>query len=215
MRGLTLSLVALLSAAVFASPTPGGDCKDNDCKKHDDHHDHHDKPEPCHDCCLTGTIARKLADEYNYFFVNLNPAVAMATLTEDFKLYSDSDNIVEPNHQGAIIPAGAPTYHSRDEFIADQPSVGNVTVPNAFVNLDVFHDCSKIVARWVAPHGFPGKHEHKRLPVRGIDILETVSWNGHWKIRKVYSEYNNVAYLVDTQQCKICKDLEGPRLTRT
>jgi hypothetical protein len=99
MRGFTLSLVALLSAAVLASPTPGDDCKakDNDCHKHDDHHE---KPEPCHDCCLTGTVARKLADEYNYFFVNLNPAIAMATLTEDFKLYSDSDNLIEEHHQG-------------------------------------------------------------------------------------------------------------------
>jgi hypothetical protein len=102
MRGFTLSLVALLSAAVLASPTPGEGCegKDNECNKDDDHHDHHDKPEPCHDCCLTGPTARKLADEYNYFFVNLNPAVAMATLTEDFKLYSDSDNIIDEQHQG-------------------------------------------------------------------------------------------------------------------
>jgi hypothetical protein len=89
MRGFTLPLVALLSAAAFASPTPGDYCKDNDCKEY------RDKPEPCHDCCLTGSIARKLADEWNYFFVNLNPGLALATLTEDFKLYSDSDNILE------------------------------------------------------------------------------------------------------------------------
>jgi hypothetical protein len=78
------------------------------------------------------------------------------------------------------------------------------------VNLDVFHDCSKIVLRWVAPHGFPGMGQQaKKLPIRGIDVLETVSWNGHWKIRKVYSEYNNVAYLVNTHRCGICDTLQN------
>lgn len=108
------------------------------------------------------------------------------------------------------IPPGAPTYHSRDEFIADQPSFYNVSTPNAYVNLDVFHDCSKITLRWVAPHGFP-EYPNSRGVIRGIDVLETVSWDGHWKIRKAYSEYNNVAYLVDARRCDVCTRLEGPR----
>jgi hypothetical protein len=105
-------------------------------------------------------------------------------------------------------PPGAPTYAGRDSFIADQPTYYNVSIPNAYINLDVFHDCHKIALRWVAPRGFP-EYNGSYAVIRGMDILETVSWKGHWKIRKAYSEWNNMALLTDIHRCDICVNLQG------
>src|SRR5262245_31783155 len=93
MRGFTaaLSLVALAAAvsAADVNVRPVRAC-----------------PPTQEQCCLTGPIARKLAETWNYFFVNMNPQLALATLTEDFLLFSDSDNIIT---EGPFVSWG-PTY---------------------------------------------------------------------------------------------------------
>lgn len=93
--------------------------------------------------------------------------------------------------------SGAAVVKGRDAFMkANPPHPG---AKNAFVTLDTFYDCRKIVFRWVAPGGFGGKY-----PIRGIDVLELTQEHGQWKIKTDYSEYNNVGFLAGIGVCKIC-----------
>jgi hypothetical protein len=88
MRGIksSLSLLTLLASTSLALPEPG--CDGGNCPP----------PKPCHagDCCLTGTVARSLADTYNSLFADLDASIALSILTEDFVYYADSDNAINP-----------------------------------------------------------------------------------------------------------------------
>jgi hypothetical protein len=95
--------------------------------------------------------------------------------------------------------SGAVIYNSRAAVVAAQLPTANPGAPNAFVTLDTFHSCNKIVFRWEAPGGFGGKY-----PIRGIDVLELVKQKGVWKIKTDYSEYNNVGFLAGIGVCTIC-----------
>src|ERR1700760_1731721 len=92
MRGLVAAISLLAVAAVSASPLEERHCGGGSpCSSPPNPPP---PPPPCHNCCLTSTIARGLAETWNYFWVNIDPALALATLTEDFVYFSDSDNII-------------------------------------------------------------------------------------------------------------------------
>jgi hypothetical protein len=49
------------------------------------------------DDCVSDKTAKDLVKTFQYFFTAINPALANKTLTENFKLYSDSQEFTTPN----------------------------------------------------------------------------------------------------------------------
>ncbi|OAQ61885.1 hypothetical protein VFPPC_16575 [Pochonia chlamydosporia 170] len=147
-----------------------------------------------HDDCVPSWRAREIVPAFQKLFSDGNVNRIKDTVTSDFTVYSDSQEFTTP---GITPVSGAAVVKGRDAFIkANPPHPG---APNAFVTLDTFYTCRKIVFRWVAPGGFGGKN-----PIRGIDVLELAKEKGQWKVKTDYSEYNNVGFLQGIGVCTIC-----------
>ncbi|OAA42176.1 hypothetical protein NOR_05025 [Metarhizium rileyi] len=147
-----------------------------------------------HHGCVPDWRAREIIPIFQSFFSDGNVKLIKDTLTSDFTIYSDSQEFTTP---GITPVSGDAVVKGRDAFIAaNAPHSG---APNAFVTLDSFWTCRKIVFRWAAPGGLGGK-----IPIRGIDTLDLAREGGRWKIKTDYSEYNNVGFLQGVGVCTIC-----------
>jgi hypothetical protein len=79
--------------------------------------------------------------------------------------------------------------------------------PDPYIILDVFHDCTKIALHWLLPD--PDATGDDIVDIRGIDLIHTVLEGCHWKIERVYSEYNNLLYVGSQSDCdEFCDPLE-------
>ncbi|KAF2674861.1 hypothetical protein BT63DRAFT_474560 [Microthyrium microscopicum] len=197
---------SLLSLAALAAPAlayPGGYDDDCDCKIAE-------CPKPCPPYvpeCLDDRTARKLAETFEYFFVNLDGTVASHVLTENFEYFSDSDNTL--NFNGTSIAPGTMTFASRAAFVSGLPSYVFFPLPDPYVIEEVFHSCHKIAARWVVPGGFGGPPE-AAATVRGITVLHVRSNGKYFQISRAYTEYNNLLAAADVGRCDICTNIFGP-----
>lgn len=112
------------------------------------------------------------------------------------------------------MPPGAATYGSRLDFIKAQPTgqylqagFGFLPTPDPYIILDVFHDCTKIALHWLLPD--PDAAGDNIVDIRGVDLIHTVKDGCHWKIHKVFSEYNNLLYVGSQGECtEFCDPLE-------
>jgi hypothetical protein len=54
--------------------------------------------------CIPDHVAKDLVPIFEYFFVAIDPVLANKTLTEDFQLFSDSQEFATPNNTKVIFP---------------------------------------------------------------------------------------------------------------
>ena len=131
--------------------------------------------------CLKPADTEALVAAYQRLIAAYKPEDADKYLTANFIEYSDSINSL------AGIPLGSPTFPNRDAFKAAQAS--NPPFPLAFQGEPAVA-CTKISLIWSGVFG-------KGNPVRGIAILETIKEGEEWKISRLDTEFNSIAWLLD------------------
>ena len=90
------SFILILALAATAIALPSGAVNETSFAERGDFYGPCTDVNVCHekcDECIDNHLARKLAATWLYFSVNLDRRIADYTLTSDFQLYSDSDNM--------------------------------------------------------------------------------------------------------------------------
>lgn len=82
----TISLLIVLATLILANPLTERD-------EHDDNG------------CIPDHVAQDLVPIFQYFFVDIDPVLANKTLTEDFQLFSDSQEFTTPGITPVIFPS--------------------------------------------------------------------------------------------------------------
>jgi len=177
MRNFTFLVSAFLAVVVtvFASNAGKGD-------------DHEDNRHKHRDGCLTTHEAEKLKDLWVSLFEKIydGGAVARNSLTDDFKLYTESTSTATPNR---TVPIDAPYYDSKEAFV-------KFTSSPPSLEYDVIawdHGCHTFTVRW--------RLHFQPTGIAGIDLVFVKK--GSYLLEKAYSEWNNALYLAEIGQ--LCK----------
>ncbi|KAK4096170.1 hypothetical protein N658DRAFT_436669, partial [Parathielavia hyrcaniae] len=131
--------------------------------------------------CLHPSAVDKLVAAYVRIISGWNDTDAKY-LADSFRDTSDSINIL------AGYPLGKPTFPTKKAFIDhqhDQPD----NLPLVVTHKSPY-DCDEITLVWTATFGAA-----PQKPVRGITVLGAAKARGHWQIKSVDVEFNNLAYL--------------------
>jgi len=156
--------------------------------------------------CLTRAEAEDLRDLWISFFVKISDggAEARKSVTDDFKLFSESTNAVTP---GRNLPIDAPQYDGKEAFVQGQIAATSSTPPPNFSVIAWDYGCDTFTFRWRGDF-VPGQ-----LGVAGIDFVFVQQ--GSYLLEKAYSEWNNVHFLSEigcklvggacgTHECGVC-----------
>ena len=145
------------------------------------------------DLCLDDSDAQGIATDFGYlissFSLNITYSEILSnnTLTVDLHDWSDSVRALE---SGGCTSGPQPLDENRAQFNADQLTIPPLTLEV----LQVWHSCDTITFRWYSPQT-PNN-------VTGIVLLETVpnpiDSSPKRIVKTVYSEFNSVAWLVNT-----------------
>jgi len=175
MRNFSFLVSAFLAlvATVFASVTE---------RRDDDRLDPHQR----RDGCLTTREAKKLRDLWISFFEKIDDGGVMAgkSVTDDFKMYSESTNAVTP---GRSLPVDAPQYDGKAAFVQGQVSQTSSPPFNVFDVIAWDHGCDTFTYRW--------RWHFQPTAIAGIDFVFVKK--GTYLIEKAYSEWNNYVFLQD------------------
>lgn len=154
--------------------------------------------------CMTFDQAQTVVNNWAELITSYSDAAADAYVTKAFTDYSESVNtLINTCPQGDAaqpLPLLAPTFTNRAEFKegqGQQPSIN-------FEQLQIWHTCSAVTARWKTTNTAPASAVPDVKPVIGIFVLETVPVGDAFKIDRAYSEFDAGAWLQNLQDWGIC-----------
>lgn len=151
--------------------------------------------------CMTWDQAQTVVNNWAELITAYSDSAANAYVTKGFTDYSESVNtLINTCPQGDAakpLPLLAPTFTTRAEFKEGQGQ----QPPINFEQLQMWHTCSAVTARWKTTNTAPIPNVK---PVVGIFVLETVPVGDVFKIDRAYSEFDAGAWLQNLQDWGIC-----------
>lgn len=155
--------------------------------------------------CMTWDQAQAVVDNWKELITAYSDAAADRSVTTGFTDNSESVNtLINSCPQGDAakpLPLLAPTFTNREEFKEGQGQ----QPPINFEQLQMWHTCSSVTARWKTTNTAPPAEVPEMKPVIGIFVLETVpAADGTFVIDRAYSEFDAGAWLQNLQDWGIC-----------
>lgn len=154
--------------------------------------------------CMTWDDAQAVVNNWKALITDYSDEVADRSVTVGFTDYSESVNtLINTCPQGDAakpLPLLMPTFSNRAEFKEAQGQ----QPPINFEQLQMWHTCSSVTARWKTTNTAPPSKVPDVKPVVGIFVLETVPVGDAFKIERAYSEFDAGAWLQNLQDWGIC-----------